>query len=180
MSRLSSLIPQILKEYHDSVIGGHNGETKTYLRIASDWFWVGMKSQITQYVKQCSICQHMKVSQQHPVGLLQPLPIPNQVWDEITMDFMESLPKSNGVDTVLVVVDRLSKYAHFIGLKHPFTAHSVAMIFVKEVVKLHGFLSSIVSDRDTIFMSQFWKELFRLHGTKLLRSTTYHPQTDGQ
>lgn len=115
-----------------------------------------------------------------PSGLLQPLPIPSQVWEDLTMDFIEGLPRSNGFDTVVVVVDGFTKFAHFLPLKHPFNASSVASVFVKEIVRLHRFPSTIVSDRDKVFMSNFWRELFRLQGTALLRSTTYHPQMDGQ
>lgn len=171
---------KLLQEYHTSAIGGHNGEYKTYLRLAEDWFWEGMRKSVTQFVQQCLICQQQKASHQQPSGLLQPLPISSHVWKDITMDFVEALPKSGGFDTVLVVVDRLTKFAHFLGLKHPFTAVSVAELFVREIVRLHGFPSSIVSDRDKIFMSNFWRELFRLQGTVLSRSTAYHPQTDGQ
>lgn len=94
------------------------------------------------------------------------------------MDFIKSLPESSGIDNVLVVVDMLSKYAHFIGFKHPFTGNLVVSIFIEEVVKLHNFTVSIVSDRDKNFMSLFWKESFRLHRTNLLRTTSYHPQTN--
>lgn len=176
----SSLISGILKEFHDSPIGGHIGKQTTYARIASDWFWERMKKRIVEYVKNCEVCQRQKHSSLSPAGLLQPLLIPDQIWEHISMDFIEGLPKSEGKDSILVVVDRLTKYAHFIALKHPFTIVTVAESFVKEIVCLHGFPTSIVSDHDKIFMSHLWRELFRLHNIALKRSTTYHPQTYGQ
>ena len=91
------------------------------------------------------------------------------------MDFIEGLPKVEGYSTLLVVVDKLSKYAHFLCLKHPFSAQTIAAVFAKAIVRLHGKPTSIISDRDRIFLSKFWKELFRLQGIVLKRSTTYHP-----
>lgn len=127
----SYLIPILLKEYHDSPLGGHSGEFKTYQRIAQEWFWVGMRKQIATYVQACATCQQQKHVNLSPAGLLQPLPIPSQVWEAISMDFIEGLPKSKSYDSILVVVDRFTKYSHFVGLKHPFTAYSVALVFMK-------------------------------------------------
>ncbi|KAL3016347.1 hypothetical protein AAZX31_06G208600 [Glycine max] len=101
------------------------------------------------------------------------------VWTDISMDFIGGLPKAPGKDIILVVVDRLTKYAHFFALSHPYPAKEIAELFIKEVVRLHGFPASIVFGRDKIFMCLFWKELFKKAGTQLKMSTAYHPQTDG-
>ena len=101
------------------------------------------------------------------------------VWNDISRDFVEDLPLSNGYNVILVVVHRLTKYAHFLGLRHPFDAFKVAEVFVKGIVRLHGFPATIISDRDKIFMRTFSRELFKLHDTELRKSTSYHPQTMG-
>ncbi|XP_050942184.1 transposon Tf2-1 polyprotein isoform X1 [Cucumis melo] len=180
VSNKSTLLPTILHTYHDSVFGGHSGFLRTYKRLAGEIYWKGMKRDVMRYCEECAICQRNKSSALTPAGLLMPLEIPDAIWSDISMDFIEGLPKSKGWDVILVVVDRLSKYSHFLLLKHPFTAKMVAETFIKEVVRLHGYPRSIVSDRDKVFLSHFWKELFRLAGTKLNRSSSYHPQSDGQ
>jgi hypothetical protein len=180
LSAQSLMIPTLLEEFHSTPQGGHSGFYKTYRRLAANVYWIGMKNAVQEFVRKCDVCQRQKYMATSPGGLLQPLPIPNQVWEDVSMDFITGLPKSKGYDAVLVVVDRLSKYVHFIPLKHPYTAKSIAEIFCKEVVRLHGVPLSIVSDRDPIFISNFWQELFRLQGTKLKLSTAYHPETDGQ
>lgn len=115
---------------------------------------------VTHFVQQCLTCQQAKPERTHPTGLLQPLPIPQGIWADVTMDFIEGLPKSEGFDTIMVVVDRFTKYGHFLPLKHPFTTQGVAQVFLEQVVKLHGPPKSIVSDIDKIFISSFWKHLF--------------------
>ncbi|WVY91755.1 hypothetical protein V8G54_037269 [Vigna mungo] len=170
----------IIKELHESPIGGRSGYFRTFKRVAGVLYWEGMKRDIKEFVMQCAVCQCNKTETLAPVGLLQPLPIPTQVCSDISMDFIGGLPKVQGKDTILVVVDRLTKYAHFLALSHPFTAVQVANLFIKEVVKLHGFPSTIVFDRDKLFLSTFWRELFRQAGTKLKFSTAYHHQLDDQ
>jgi len=176
----SSQIPGLLKEFHSSPIGGHSGYLRTYKRLSENIYWEGMNRDVQDFVARCEICQKNKSQTLSPAELLQPLPIPHHMWDDVSMDFITGLPKSHMFDTILVVVDRLTKYAHFIPLSHPFNAKDVAVVFIKEVVKLHGFPKSIVSDRDRVFISQFWKELFKLAGTTLRYSSSYHPETDGQ
>jgi hypothetical protein len=176
----SAIQTKLISAFHASAIGGHSGIEATYQRLKHLFAWAGMKTAVTDFVKQCNICQHAKHSNQHPQGLLRPLPIPAGAWQDITIDFVEGLPLSEGANTILVVVDRFTKYAHFIPMKHPFSTPHVARVFVDSVVKLHGMPRSIVSDRGTIFTSLFWCQLFDKLGTKLKFTTAYHPQTDGQ
>ncbi|XP_057986604.1 uncharacterized protein LOC131171153 [Hevea brasiliensis] len=170
----SDLPTQLLQEFHDSPSGGHSGVLRTFKRIAQQFYWPHMRLQIQKYIAACSVCQKNKSATTLPAGLLQPLPIPHQVWDDIAMDFIDGLPPSSGKTSVLVVIDRLSKYAHFLPLSHPYSAKVIAELFVNGVVKYHGMPRSIVSDRDPIFMSHFWREFFKLSGTQLNMSSSYH------
>ena len=180
LSPTSSLIPKILADCHSSSIGGHFGFHKTLSCIKHSFVWPSMRRMVKEFLQQCDVCQRFKTDCMKPAGLLQPLPIPHQMWTDVSMDFIEGLPSSNGYTTIMVVVDRLTKYAHFIALKHPFTAVTVAKAFVANVVRLHGIPTSIVSDRDKVFLSSFWQTLFQLQGTKLCMGSSYHPQSDGQ
>lgn len=135
---------------------------------------------VQAFIRNCATCQRYKSEHLHPVGLLLPLPVPSAVWADIGMDFVEALPKVGGKSVILTVVDRFSKQCHFIPLGHPYSAESVAQAFYTEIVRLHGIPQSIVSDRDPVFTSLFWKELMRLAGIKLHMSSAFHPQSDGQ
>lgn len=176
----SALQTKLIHAFHSSAVGGHSGTQATYHRIKRLFAWTGLKRAVTEFVQQCLVCQQAKHSNSHPAGLLQPLPTPEGAWRDITMDFVEGLPLSDGANVILVIVDRFTKYAHFVPLRHPFSAQNVARAFVDSVLKLHGMPRSIVSDRDKIFTSTLWKKLFAALGTKLSFTTAYHPQTDGQ
>ncbi|KAK2367199.1 hypothetical protein QL285_080510 [Trifolium repens] len=174
------LVKKILYEFHTSPIGGHAGIARTLARIKAQFYWPAMRKDITEFVQNCVICQQAKTTTASPAGLLQPLPIPSQVWEDVAMDFITGLPVSHGYTTIMVVVDRLTKYAHFVPMKTDYTSRSVAEAFMNNIVKLHGMPKSIVSDWDKVFTSAFWQQLFKLQGTSLAMSSAYHPQTDGQ
>ncbi|KAC9417444.1 hypothetical protein E3N88_45873 [Mikania micrantha] len=140
-----------------------------------------MKRDIVKYVEKCLTCAQVKAKHQKPYGKLQPLEIPMWKWEHITMDLITKLPNTrNGYDTIWVIVDRLSKSAHFIPIKETYSSKKMSEIYVKEVVARHGVPLTIVSDRGTRFTSPFWKNFQEELGTKILLSMTYHPQTDGQ
>jgi hypothetical protein len=131
-------------------------------------------------VAECDVCQRNKGETVKYPSTLQLLPIPPAIWRDISMDFIVGLPKSGNKSIIMVVVDRLSKYTHLCALQHPFTTSIVAQLFMDRVFNLHGMPHSIVLYRDPTFTSNFWQELFKIQGTQLPLSITYHPQTDGQ
>lgn len=170
----------MIQEFHSTALGGHSGIEKTTKRLQRTFYWKGLQKDVAHFISECDICQRFKGENVKYPGLLQPLPIPNRIWADISMDFIDGLPNSQGKSVVFVVVDRLTKYGHFMALSHPYTAQDVAKVFFDQVYKLHGLPSTIVSDRDAVFTSHFWQELFSLQGCQLCLSTAYHPQTDGQ
>ena len=159
---------------------GHEGVQKTLVRLRSDFHIPGDRKLVQDYVRTCGVCQRNKTPTTQLAGLLQHLDVPSQVWADISMDFNDALPKVHGKSVILTVVDRFSQYKHFIALSHPYTAASVAHAFFEGIVRLHGFPTSIVSDRDPIFTSHLWRDLFRLAGVKQRLSMAFHSQTDGQ
>ncbi|KAK5819228.1 hypothetical protein PVK06_024200 [Gossypium arboreum] len=177
----SELISIILNEAHCSRMAIHPGSTKMYNDLKRRFWWHGMKRDISDFVSRCLICQQVKAEHQVPSGLLQPITIPEWKWDRVTMDFVSGLPLSaSKKDAVWVVVDRLTKSAHFVPVRTDFSMDKLAELYVSQIVRLHGVPISIVSDRDPRFTSRFWKKLQEALGTKLHFSTAFHPQTDGQ
>ncbi|XP_073153876.1 uncharacterized protein [Henckelia pumila] len=171
----------IMSEAHASPYSIHPGSTKMYRDLRTLYWWPGMKGDIGRFVSECLTCQQVKAEHQRPAGLLRPLPIPEWKWENISMDFVVGLPRSNrGSTAIWVIVDRLTKSAHFLPVRTTFTMTQFAELYIKEIVRLHGIPVSIVSDRDSRFTSAFWKSLHTALGTKLLFSTAFHPQTDGQ
>lgn len=180
MGNNSDLKYKLMSLWHASSQGEHSGIEVTYKRLKQILYWKSMFKYVASCVSTCDTCQRHKADNSSYPGLLQPLPIPQKVWIDISMDFIEGLPLSQERKVILVVVDRLSKYAHLLALSHPYTAISVAQIFLDQIYRLHGMPQSIVSDTDVIFLSNFWKELFRMQKVKLNMSTSYHPQSDEQ
>jgi hypothetical protein len=171
---------RLLDSFQNSVLEGHAGERVTYNKIKSLFYWHGMKNDTSEFIKCCPMHQLNKSENISYPGLLQPLPIPGMAFQHLTMDFIEALPKYEGNDTILVVVDKLTKYAHFIAIIHPFTTRTVVQLFIDNVFRLHGLPLVIINDRDRIFTNQLWQDLFKSIKVKLKFSSAFHPQTDGQ
>ena len=167
---------KLLCEAHNTVYTMHPGGNKMYQDLKQQYWWKGMKRDVTEYVSKSVTCQQVKDEHQVPTGLLNPLPIPQWKWDNITMDFVSGFPPTQQKhDSVWVIVDRLTKSTHFIPIRIDYSMDRLAELYVNEIMRLHGVLMSIMSDRDPHFTSRFWKELQSALGTRLNFSTTLHP-----
>ena len=172
---------KLMYESHITVFTMHPGGNKMYQDLKQYYWWRGMKKDVTEYVSKCLTYQQVKDEHQVLFGLLNPIPIPQWKWDNITMDFVSSFPLTQRKhDSVWVIVDRLTKSAHFLPVRLDYSMDRIAELYVNEIVRLHGIPLSIVSDHDLRFTSRFWKELQSTMGTQLNFSTVFHPQTNGQ
>ncbi|WVZ70514.1 hypothetical protein U9M48_019175 [Paspalum notatum var. saurae] len=178
---VESIKKLILSEVHDTAYSIHPGSTKMYHDLKERFWWYGMKRAVAEYVAVCDTCQRVKAEHQRPAGLLQPLKIPEWKWEEISMDFIVGLPKTQkGYNSIWVVVDRLTKVAHFISVNTTYSGARLAELYISRIVCLHGVPKRIISDRGSQFTSRFWEQLHDSLDSKLRFSTAYHPQTNGQ
>ena len=170
-----------MSEAHHSLYTVHPGHTKMYYDVKGSYWWNNMKRDIAKFVEQCSTCQQVKAKHQRQVRMLKPLLIPKWKRDKIAMNFILGFPKTpSGEDSIWVVVDRLTKSAHFIPMKIKDPMDKLARLYVQNVICLHGVPQAIISERDSHFTLRFWQSLQKEMGINLKFSTAFHPQTDGQ
>jgi hypothetical protein len=171
----------ILKEAHRALYCVHPGVKKMYTDMRKLLFWVGMKRDVVHFITKYLECQQVKSNHHHLTGLLQPHDVPMSKWEVISMDFFVGLSlKPHRHNAILVIVDKLTKSAHFILVRDTYDVTDVVHVFVSEVIHLHGIPKNIISDRGSRFTSRFWTSLQSMLRTQLNLSTTYHPKTDGK
>ena len=172
---------KFLDEAHNAPYAMHPGTTKMYNTMKPHYWWPGMKKDVAEFTARCLTCQQVKVEHQAPAGKLHPLSILEWKWEKITMDFVTNLPKTQkGNDAIWIIVDLLTKSAHFLPIRWGCSLDHLAQRYVNEIVRLHGITISIISDRDPRFTSRFWKSFQDALGTRLNFSTAFHPRADGQ
>jgi hypothetical protein len=173
---IKELKDKILREAHESAYSIHSGGNKMYHDLEATYYWYGMKRDIAEYVALCDTCQRVKVEHQRPTGLLQSLQVPEWKWEEIAMDFIVGLPRTqSSYDSIWVIMDQLTKIAHFIPVKTTYSGPKLAELYKARIVCLHEVSKKIVSNRGTQFTSKFWERLHETLDTQLRFSSAYHP-----
>jgi transposase InsO family protein len=181
VSKDAEIRQQILDEAHLSRYSIHPGSTKMYQDLKQHYWWTKMKIEIARYVARCDTCRRVMAVHMKTAGPLQSLPISAWKWEDISMDFIVGLPKTTkGFDSIWVIIDQFTKIAHFLPVKTKNPVVTYVKLYIARILSLHGIPKTIVSDRGPQFVSKFWSELHIFLGTKLLHSSTYHPQTSGQ
>ena len=176
----------LVKDIHEAPAHGHQGIDKTIERITRNYYFPGLRRTVQRIISQCDLCIRSKASRHAPYGHLQALPAPERPWRSISLDFITDLPQSEEpvtkvkYDSILVIVDRLTKYAYYLPYLKSANAEDLAYTFLRTILGNHGLPDELVSDRDRLFTSRFWQTLTRQLGSKHKLSTTAHPQTDGQ
>ena len=166
---------EVLGECHNSKFSIHPGSNKMYKDMKRQYWWKGMKSDVARYISKCAMCQQVKIENQRPGGLLQ-----SWTLYHITMNFVSGFPwTARGHNAVWVIVDKLTKSAHFLCMKTTDTTETLSQLYIDDIVRFHGVPLSIVSDHDSRFVARFWQSLQQAMGIKLRFSTSFHPQTDG-
>ncbi|CDJ36108.1 Similar to Transposon MAGGYgagandpolgenehomologues, related [Eimeria mitis] len=178
---LPEFLSHLLYEHHEHVTAGHRGERKTFLSLSKLYYWPGMRAYTTAYVESCVQCRASKALSQKPAGLLQPLLVPSRRWSRVSLDFITDLPLTpRGHDCILVIVDSLSKIAHFIPTKKSASTADTIELLADRLIRYHGFPDVLISDRDPRFQSQIWQQLCQRFHIKRAMSSPYRPQSDGQ
>ena len=179
----TKLHEKVIQEIHDQ---DHQGIGRTMERIMRHYYVPQLRKKVEKHILSCHKCQTNKNERHKPYGMLQPIPAPKGAWECLTMDFITDLPKSKGYnantihDTIVVIVDKLTKYAYFLPFEKTGTAKQLAYLMVDRIFATHGMPSKLITDRDKLFLSQFWQTSMEMMGVKHKKSTAYHPQTDGQ
>jgi hypothetical protein len=172
---------KIMDKAHYSWYSIHPETNKMYQDLKKNFWWTRMKREIAKYVSECDTCHRIKADHLRPAGNLQPLSIPKWKWENICMDFIVGLPRtSRGYNSIWVIVNRLTKSTHFIPVATTYRVRQYAKLYISYIVCYHGILKTIISNRGSIFIARFWEQLHKCLGTRLIRSSAYHPQTDGQ
>jgi len=170
----------LIRRHHNILQAGHGGTAKTTELLQKKYNWPHMRDKIKQYVKNCDTCQRTNVVRHAPYGLMKPNEAPDQPWKSISMDFITDLPKSEENNAILMVIDRLTKMAHFIPCTKVINARQFSELFIREIFRLHGLPKDIITDQGLVFTSELWKKTRKQVGLERRLRTAFHAQTDGQ